>query len=593
MVFVKLVEYIKKLFCIHKIFIFVKTMQLKLNLMKKNLLSVIFLAMTALSVCAVAPKSEVRAVWLTTNGGSDWPTGSYTESAQKQKLTAILDRLEDANFNTIVLQVQVMGDVIWDSAIQPALVSFTGNASKSLSWNICDYVIDECHKRNMECHAWIVPYRLGTNKYSSNKIKHVSELHPELCVSYNNAWYLDPGLPEVRSYLLDLYREMLTKHKFDGTNFDYTRYPDKSFDDSKSYAKYGNGKSLGDWRRENINTFVHEFYDMAKSINPDVKVGAAPIGTYKNVNGTGNMSAYEDVYQDACEWMQAGKQDLLIPQMYWNEKYGFSTHLTTWVDNSANRQLIIGLAPYKMDDSNNWDYTVVTDQIEKIRAKGDKTAGVCFFRTNHVIGTTAKQQQLYAALKDDYFKYPAHIVPMVYNGVTKPNKPENAEKNYDNGIYKIKWSTPALDAPNTPIKYYSIYASPTLPIDINDPANCIAFAVEGNTFEYKSSIPDMKFAVTTFDKNNYESDAAMDIPTSVDNIAENSFSFINSDGLINITSGIEIVDITVYASTGAVAKSIAVNDIVAEVSCKDLESGIYMIKVKFADSSVSIHKILR
>ena len=125
--------------------------------MKKILLTI------AVSMCVIAafaqPKQEVRAVWLTTNGGLDWPKGETSVSQQKTDLCEILDKLEAANFNTIIFQAQVKGDVAWVSTKQPAMNAFTGNGAMGLSYDVSQFVIDECHKRNMECHAWIVPYR--------------------------------------------------------------------------------------------------------------------------------------------------------------------------------------------------------------------------------------------------------------------------------------------------------------------------------------------------------------------------------------------------------------------------------------------------
>lgn len=456
------------------------------------------------------PKSEVRAVWLTTNSGLDWPKAKYNESDQKKSLEEILDKLEAANFNTIVFQVQVKGDVLWNSKIQPFMKDVSGDGSKAMTWDVCKYVIDECHKRNMECHAWIVPYRVGTaseaSRYKNNSVvKHVTTVHPEMCVLYSNAYYLDPGLPEVRSYLLELYKELVTNYDFDGTNFDYTRYPGSDFNDNSSYSKYGNGENKSDWRRENINTFVAEFYDMVKKIKPNMKVGAAPIGTYKNVSGYGNMTAYGSVYQDAAEWMRRGKHDLLIPQMYWNEKYGFSPNMTTWVDNCDGRQLVVGLAPYKMvDGSNNWDVSVVTDQIEKVRAK-DGMSGLCFFRADHVIGTETKVKSLYSKLTDEYFKYPAHIVAMDYNGVTKPNSPTNVVVEKTEQLYKITWNAATVTDSKAPVRYYCVYASKSENVDVNDIKNCVGFAVKDTEFSYASS-ENLYFAVTAFDINYYESD---------------------------------------------------------------------------------------
>lgn len=517
----------------------------------KILILALFLSIFV-SIAQAQPKREIRAVWLTTNSGLDWPKSVYDETKQKESMIDILDKLQALNINTVVFQAQVKGDVLWDSKIQPFMRVVSGDGSKAMTWDVCRFVIDECHKRNMECHAWIVPYRIGTaseaSKYDKNSVvKHVTKVHPEMCVLYSNAYYLDPGLPEVRSYLLDLYRELVTNYDFDGMNFDYTRYPGSDFGDAESYSKYGNGMSKADWRRENINTFVAEFYDMVKSIKPYMKVGAAPIGTYKNVSGYGNMTAYGNVYQDAAEWMRRGKHDLLIPQMYWNEKYGFSPNMTTWVDNCDGRQLVVGLAPYKMDDSNNWDVSVVTDQVDKTRAKVGMS-GNCYFRADHIIGTTTKVKALNKELAENYYAYPAHIVPMDYNGVTKPNAPENVNVEKDGTTYRVSWDAAELKD-NVPVRYYCVYASTNEEVDIDDIKNCVGFAVKDMQFTY-SSDKALNFVVTAFDMNYYESDPAKNTSGINDANAECA-KVIANDRSIYVHGVKEGTKVSVYSANGA------------------------------------------
>ena len=565
--------------------------------MKKILLLAITLV-SALSISA-QPKYEVRAVWLTTNSGLDWPKGVYDETTQKENLCEILDKLADANFNTIIFQAQVKGDVLWESTMQPAMRAITGNGSKSMSYDVSEYVIEECHKRNMECHAWIVPYRIGTssdaNKYVSNKVKHPLTTNPELCVEYNGSYYLDPGLPETREYLLDVYRELIFNYDYDGVNFDYTRYPGSDFDDADSYAKYNpDGLPKDDWRRQNINTFIAEFYDMAKSINPNIKVGAAPIGTYKNVLGYGNMTAYGSVYQDACQWMQSGNHDLLVPQMYWNEKNGFTPNMSTWVTNCDGRQLVIGLAPYKMvDGSNDWEVSVITDQIEKIR-NNDGTSGVCFFRADHIIDDSqAKIADLYDELQNNYFKYPAHIVPMDYNGVTKPNAPVNVKQEYVNGQYIISWDVPSLDVDNTPLKYYSVYLSDGESVDLDDPQQVVAHLTKDNELVYSSDDLNLRFAVTTFDKNYYESEPAISEISGVDETLteESNFHYSNDMIYINSSNPINVVEVYSILGTCYIYQSICGNE--ATISCESLPNGVYIVRTICDNGATNVNKFIR
>ena len=562
----------------------------------------LFLLISVLSLGLMVlaqPKHEIRAVWLTTNSGLDWPKGEYNVTTQKENLCEILDKLADANINTIIFQAQVKGDVLWESTMQPAMRSVTGNGANSMSYDVSRFVIDECHKRNMECHAWIVPYRIGTssdaNKYKNNKVKHPYTSNPELCIEYNNSNYLDPGLPATREYLLDVYRELISNYDYDGVNFDYTRYPGSDFDDSESYSKYNpEGLPKDDWRRQNINTFIAEFYEMAKSINPNIKVGAAPIGTYKNVSGFGNMTAYGSVYQDACQWMQSGNHDLLVPQMYWNEKNGFTPNMSTWVTNCDGRQLVIGLAPYKMvDGSNDWEVSVITDQIEKIR-NNDGTSGICFFRADHVIDDSqAKIADLYDELQNNYFKYPAHIVPMDYNGVTKPNAPENVKQEYINGQYVISWDEPSLDVENTPIKYYSVYLSDGESVDLDDPQQVVAHITKDNELVYSSDDLNLRFAVTTFDKNYYESEPAISEISGVDETLteESNFHYSNDMIYINSSNPINVVEVYSILGTCYIYQSICGNE--ATISCESLPNGVYIVRTICDNGATNVNKFIR
>ena len=561
----------------------------------------LYFFIAALMLCAVVawaqPKQEIRAVWLTTNNGADWPSSTNIET-QKSSLQKILNKLQAANFNTILLQVQVKGDVIWDSSYQPSMKVFTGDGSKNLSWNVCKYVIDECHNRGMECHAWIVPYRIGTaseaNRYASNPKQHPYLAHPEWCILYNNAYYLDPGLPEVREYLLNLYRELIANYDFDGTNFDYTRYPTTSltdFNDNASYNKYGNGMSRANWRRQNINTFVHDFYDMAKSIKPSIKVGSAPIGTYKSAPGYGNMEAY-GVFQDPVEWINAGKHDITFPQLYWNEKYGFTPHMKMWAElTDYSRHVVAGLAPYKMTDSNNWDVSEITGQIEKAReAKG--VYGVCFFRTEQIISTASKYAQLYTELTDNYFKYPANIPPMDFNGVTKPNAPTNLHFEYADGKFHIKWDTPAPDEQNTPIKYYCVYRA-SRSAEISDMNKCIGHYITGNEFIYESDSQSMTLAVTAFDNNYYESSPAFLKVSGVDATNIESHCIEVTGSTIKASTAAPIMSANIVSAQGCIVASASPNDNNVEIAIDNLPTGLYFAVIKDTSGNVFSEKFIK
>lgn len=351
--------------------------------------------------------AEIRGVWLTTNAGLDWPCGNYDEARQKRAMIEILDKLRKAHFNLVLFQVQANGDVAWDSSLQPAMSSITGDGSRGLSYDVCRFVIDECHRRSMQCHAWIVPYRVGDTKkasaYSSNKVRHVIERHPEWCLRYSGAYYIDPANPEARKYLVKLYAELIDRYDFDGVNLDYTRYPGDNFPDDASFRKYSGGKmSKADWRRNNINTFVAQLYGALKKKRPGLVIGSAPIGTYKNIGDTKNSTAYDSFQQDPVQWIKSGNHDIVIPQMYWDETFGFSTHLSTWTSHCREVPVLVGLAPYKLVDG-VFDVDNFVSLMEKAR-NAPGVGGVCFFRAEHVVGDNPNVKKLYRRLVETPLK---------------------------------------------------------------------------------------------------------------------------------------------------------------------------------------------
>lgn len=343
----------------------------------------------------------IRGVWFTTNWGLDWPQGVYDEAKQKEAIVKSLDRLKKAHFNLVFFQVQANGDVAWDSKYQPAMSAITGDGSRRLKYDVCRFVIDECHKRGMKCHAWVVPFMVGANKriqaYDRNPVAHPAKKHKKWCVLFEKNYYLDPGLPEVRKYVVDVYKELLTRYDFDGLHLDYTRYPGLAFPDAKSFQKHNPRKLKKDeWRRSNINSFVAAVNKMAKSVRPGIVVGSAPIGTYRNTGKYKNATAYESYCQDPVAWVRSGDNELIVPQMYWGEDKGFSAHIDTWVKEAKGANVVVGLAPYRIAESGWKAGDVVKLMNTALKKRGVK--GVCFFRAEHVLGNHREVKKLYNTL---------------------------------------------------------------------------------------------------------------------------------------------------------------------------------------------------
>ncbi|MDR3260602.1 MAG: family 10 glycosylhydrolase [Tannerella sp.] len=412
------------------------------------------------------PKREIRAVWLTTIFGLDWPGHPAVDETgrirQKQELCTILDRLKEANFNTVFVQTRLRGDVIYHSEIEPASKVFTGKYGVLPGYDPLAFVIEECHKRGMECHAFLVTFPVGSAKVLEEQgASSVVNRHPELCLQHLGDWYLDPGLPGTADYILSLVREIVCNYDVDGIQFDYIRYPEKaqSFPDQKSYAAHGNGKNLADWRRENINRLMCHIHDWVKQEKPWVQISSSPLGKYSRSTRTPNAgwTAYDDVYQDPKNWLQTGKQDMIVPMMYYrrNDFYPF---VDIWMEQAGQRNMVAGLGAYRLNRTEgDWSLSDMTDQIRYVRQRGG--AGCAFFRTRFVV---ENEKGLYNELKNNFFRYPAQLPPMTWieeADTLAPDAPHEMLVARENNYLRLSWEDASGMGDRTYTVYYSLVDS--------------------------------------------------------------------------------------------------------------------------------------
>jgi len=428
------------------------------------------------------PKTEVRAVWLTTIYGLDWPSKPATTpagiKAQQEEVIYILDRLHEANFNMVFVQARMRGDVIYPSKIEPSTKTFSGKYGVSPKYDPLQFVIDECHKRGMECHAWFVTFPVGTEKTVKEQGKSsVVKRYPKLVKRHKGEWYLDPGVPETTDYILTLVKELVGGYDLDGIHFDYIRYPDQaqSFPDKTEYAKYGKKLKLDDWRRQNINRLVTRIYDEVKLLKPWVQVSSSPLGKYNRIERIPNAgwTAYETVFQDPKLWMQEGKHDMVVPMMYYLHD-NFFPFVDNWAENCNGRIVVPGLGAYRMDQSEaDWALTDITDQIDYSRYNGG--SGCAFFRCAHVLDNT---KGLYNELKDNYFKYPAQLPPLTWLDERIPESPEEVLVERVGDELKLFWKKPEQEEGKLT---YTIYYSLTDSLDITKASNILTTGIQDTT----------------------------------------------------------------------------------------------------------------
>ncbi len=457
-----------------------------------------------------APKYEIRATWLTTLGGMDWPSHKAVSpqgiERQKAELCHILDQLKQANFNTVLFQTRLRGDVIYPSAFEPFAESLTGTEGKHPGYDPLKFAIEECHRRGMELHAWLVAIPIGNTRQIRMLGKNaLTRKHPSLCRQFKGSWYLDPGNPGTDEYLANIVREIVSGYDVDGIHLDYIRYPEQGerFPDQSTYRKYGKRQGLTQWRRDNITRIVRRIYTEVKSMKPWVKVSSSPIGKYRDTErySSRGWNAYEEVYQDAQQWLREGIHDALFPMMYFQGNH-FYPFALDWKENAYGRWIVPGLGIYFLHPKEqDWQLDEVIRQIYFIRSIG--LDGQAYFRTRFLLDNT---KSIFDELRQHFYPLPALVPPMTWTDSIAPAKPQEPSFTLlDRGI-RFRWEA---STDNLSPVYYRLYASDTYPVDTRNPLNLIAPRIEDTRYTYVPEVPWQEYlywAVTAVDRCGNESE---------------------------------------------------------------------------------------
>ncbi|KAA6339842.1 hypothetical protein EZS27_012268 [termite gut metagenome] len=477
----------------------------------------LFLLLLFVTSLRAQPKYEVRAAWIATIYGLDWPKNKAVDASgthrQQEELIAILDKLKAANFNTVLLQTRIRGNVIYPSAYESISPVFTGRVDGYPGYDPLAFAIEECHKRGMECHAWIVTIPLGKQKQVDefNK-KSILRKQPAICISYKEEWFLNPGHPQTKEYLMKIVCEVVEKYDIDGINFDYLRYPENihaSFD-YREYKKYGQGKTLAQWRRKNITEILRYIHKGVKNLKPWIKVSSSPWGKQIPIlqYPASYWSSYHTVHQDVALWLKEGLQDQVYPMMYFRGK-SFYSFVLDWQRHSNGRQIIPGLGIYRLDaKESNWNCEDIERQIHFIR--NFELKGTAYYRATYL---TNNSKGLYDKLINKFYTASALPPPMPWIDSIPPSPPAHLTVVPISGGIRLNWNV-ATDNDIHNVPYYVIYASNTYPVNTSRSENIVAQRVRETNYIYVHTNEEnhkIYFAVTATDRYGNESKAIQQV----------------------------------------------------------------------------------
>lgn len=575
------------------------------SLLKRSALAAVLLAIAALPMSS-GVKREVRSVWMATVWALDWPSSTSSTTAQKNEMVKYLDVLQKNNFNAIYFQVRTMSDAFYKSSYEPWSSYLTGTRGKDPGWDPLAFVVEECHKRGMECHAWVNPYRFsaGSNWSTAQDqaLKSAGMLLAYTKSDGKTTTILNPGLESVRKRIVDVCKEIISNYDVDGLVFDDYFYPEgipvtSSAGDYDLWQKSGASMTFGDWRRNNVNQMVADVYKMVQQQKPYVRFGISPAGaacTSAAVAAKHGIDRcpvasdwqYDGIFSDPVAWLEAGTIDYISPQLYWktNHKtnpFGPMTKWWSYVAKHFGRHHYASHSISFLNSSNTTsDWEEIGKQVQYSRDYTENEApGAVFYSAAYVTGK--KQSGFGEWLQVNKFQNKA-LTPAI------DWKKSDLEKVQVSALSKratvLSWA--GVDNVR-----YSVYAVPESvnveTLDSNIPAEYLL----GVSYKTTYTMPDDKksgynYAVCVLDRYGNEYEPVYYGQSGVECIGGNSgLTADYADGELRLSAVAD--EVFVYNEAGAlVANSRNCNRLALSV-----QAGMYIVRM-IGNGGVSTEKII-
>lgn len=467
------------------------------------------------------PKREFRAAWIATVGNIDWPSKrGLSAQQQQQEFINYLDFLQSTGFNAVIVQIRPAADAFYPSEYEPWSIYLSGKQGQPPfpKYDPLLFMIKETHKRNMEFHAWFNPYRaLVNSNINPNPPNHATRTHPDWVIPFGGKSYFDPGNPDARNYILKVIMDVVKRYDIDGVHIDDYFYPypmpGKKFNDDRSFSKYNDGMSLDDWRRNNVNIFVSQIYNLIKKEKYWVKFGVSPFGIWRNnktdpqgslTNGT---SCYDDLYSDIRLWIKNKWVDYVAPQLYWENGHRLAAYdvlLPWWKKNKGERHLYIGLGVYRMINAKSGVWSKPDEILKQISmSRHEITDGLILYSISNF---NKIRPDLEDSLRKNYFGTIAIPPKMPWLNNIPPVKPVLKVSQTSQGVV-LNWEV--YNPSGAPLKYLVYKFDENEKIDLENSSKILCLT-QANTFTDKEQRRDKKYTyiITALDRLWNESEGA-------------------------------------------------------------------------------------
>ena len=467
-------------------------------------------------------KREFRGAWIQCVNRQFEGVGTLE---MQQTLSYQLDELKKDGVNAIIFQVRPECDALYQSELEPWSRFLTGKQGVAPSplWDPLQWMIEQCHQRDMELHAWINPYRAKTKATNELAPNHIAVTHPNRCFDYDGLTILNPGIPENRDYICNVVSDIVKRYNIDGLHMDDYFYPYPvagiEIPDDAQYRIYHNGiRDRGDWRRHNVNLFVKQLYQTVHDIKPWVKVGISPFGINRNKksspmgSNTNGLQNYDQLYADIILWINNGWMDYCVPQLYWeigNKAADYETLIRWWNQHAGNRPLYIGEdieRTVKYPDAQN---PMQHQQAAKFKLHNElhNIEGTVLWYAKMAVDNPGNYGTL---LRNKYWKTPSLQPSMTFIDKHAPKAPKKLKAMWMPDGYVLFWTAPkGKDWKDTAAKYVVYCFNKGEKINLDDASKIMA--ITSDTF-YKLPYTDGKtkytYVVTAVNRIHNEGKAA-------------------------------------------------------------------------------------
>ncbi|WP_290794274.1 glycoside hydrolase family 10 protein [Flavihumibacter sp. UBA7668] len=370
---------------------------------------------------------EFRAAWIATVANIDWPTkGNINPEKQREEYIQLLDLHQKNGLNAVIVQVRPAADALYPSSYEPWSEWLTGKQGQPPVpfYDPLQFMIAEAHKRGMEFHAWLNPYRAVFNiKSTITAQDHITRRFPDWFLTYGDKKYFDPGNKNAQQFVVNIVRDLVKRYPIDGVHFDDYFYPyriaGKEFPDYKTFKVFGEGMSRDAWRRSNVDSIIRHLSITIKAEKPWVKFGISPFGVWRNADQDPRGSAtkagqtnYDDLYADILLWLEKDWIDYVAPQLYWefgHKAAPFEVLLDWWSKNTYGKHCYIGLGIYRAGSNSAWkDPNQLPKMIQAVR-NTPNMHGVIYFSSKSFEKNPNGWND---SLRTNYYRQPATIPSM-------------------------------------------------------------------------------------------------------------------------------------------------------------------------------------